>query len=160
MGIPFNHTGLRAWLLFSALGGQAEGREHKKNAHSEVISLPPWSLLLENTGPGLISRLKFVRSKNEPAGAFQTLPSTYRNSISGMGINLQPSAPVLGAGAGQTGWGWLSEINPSVRGKGRPGVNLSPAACRGISCRSPEPPLQKWRCLLQGSQAGAAQRKA
>lgn len=66
-------AGLAA-VYFSALGGQAVCRECKKNIHDEVISPPPQSLLLEDTGSGLISQLKFVRSKNELDELFRHFP--------------------------------------------------------------------------------------
>ena len=43
MGMPFSQAGIGVWLFFysSALGGQDEAREWKKNVHVEVILLPP-----------------------------------------------------------------------------------------------------------------------
>lgn len=79
----------------------------------------PWSWQMKDTELGLISCLKFVRSKMSLGGAFLTLLLTYRNLTSGLGINLLPTAPACG------GWAhWPRLILKSMRrcvGKGRHG---------------------------------------
>lgn len=90
---------------------------------------------------------------------FPTLPSTYRNSISRLGINLQPSRPRWGLGLGiLAGDGFLKSICRRVE-KVVMGEIYLPWLAEAFHADSQGRPCTKWRCLLRGSLVEAGRRK-